>query len=182
MSELPMGWASTARGHIAPATAVPGAEAGPIGLGSCCPVPHHERAQPVACSDQAQPQAPGPATQPRRPPGRCCRSSAKWSQRRRGCLRRRGAVPCVDAVDHAVTRRVVAHVVRQEQPAGAPTASNRGCSHENAVAPDRPAVSLLHLAEHAPAEVEGARRPHQWRVCGSPELVQLLAKRQPTVG
>ena len=32
----------------------------------------------------------------------------------------------------------------------------RGCSHEKAVAPDRSAVSLLHLAEQAPAEVVGA--------------------------
>ena len=46
--------------------------------------------------------------------------------------------------------------VRQQQPAAAPTASNRGCLHENAVAPNRSAVSLLHLAEQPPAEVVGA--------------------------
>ena len=46
--------------------------------------------------------------------------------------------------------------VRQQQPPAAPTASNRGCLHENAVAPDRSAVSLLRLAEQAPAEVVGA--------------------------
>jgi hypothetical protein len=50
----------------------------------------------------------------------------------------------------------VAAFVRQQQPAAAPNASNRGCLHENAVAPDRSAVSLPHLAEQAPAEVVGA--------------------------
>ena len=39
---------------------------------------------------------------------------------------------------------------------GAQAASNRGCLHENAVTRDRSAVSLLHLAEQAPAEVVGA--------------------------
>ena len=52
-----------------------------------------------------------------------------------------------------------AQIVRQQQPSAAPTASNRGCLHENAVAPDRSAVSLLHLAEQAPAEV-GGRSPN----------------------
>ena len=42
---------------------------------------------------------------------------------------------------------LVTPVVREQQPAGAPTASNRGRLHENAVAPYRSAVSLLHLAE-----------------------------------
>ena len=51
---------------------------------------------------------------------------------------------------------VVTPFVRQQQPAGAQAASNRGCLHENAVTRDRSAVSLLHLAEQAPAEVVGA--------------------------
>ena len=50
----------------------------------------------------------------------------------------------------------VAQAVRQQQPAAAPTASNRGWLAWNAVARDRSAVSLLHLAEQAPAEVVGA--------------------------
>ena len=41
-------------------------------------------------------------------------------------------------------------------PAAAPTAANRGCLHENAVARGRSAVSLLHLAEQAPAEIVAA--------------------------
>jgi hypothetical protein len=57
----------------------------------------------------------------------------------------------VAAGESEMTRRV-----RQQQPAAAPAASNRGRVHENAVAPDRSAVSLLHLAEQAPAEVVGA--------------------------
>jgi hypothetical protein len=56
----------------------------------------------------------------------------------------------------AVSAVVVTPSVRQRQPAAAPTASNRGCLHENAVEPDGSAVSLLHLAEQAPAEVVGA--------------------------
>ena len=51
---------------------------------------------------------------------------------------------------------LVAAFVRQQQRAAAPTASNRGCLHENAVARDRSAVSLLHPAERAPAAVGSA--------------------------
>ena len=50
----------------------------------------------------------------------------------------------------------VTEVVRQQQPAAAPIASNRGRLHGNAAAPDGSAVSLLHLAEQAPAEAVGA--------------------------
>jgi len=59
-----------------------------------------------------------------------------------------------------------AEIVRQQQAAAAPTASNRGCSHENAEAPDRSVASPLHLAEQAPAVVAGA-------------LSQLVPQRQP---
>ena len=62
-----------------------------------------------------------------------------------------GAVPAARRDGAGVTG-----FVRHQQPAAAPTASNRGCLYENAVATDRSAVSLLHLAEQAPAEVVGA--------------------------
>jgi ABC-type antimicrobial peptide transport system ATPase subunit len=57
----------------------------------------------------------------------------------------------VDVPDSRVDE--VLRLDREQQPAVAPTASNRGCLHENAVAPDGSAVSLLHLAEQASAEV-----------------------------
>ena len=59
--------------------------------------------------------------------------------------------------------------VRQQQLAAAPTASTRGCLHENAVAPDRSAVSLLHVAEQAPAKVVGVLS----------QLVRSGSQRQP---
>ena len=56
-------------------------------------------------------------------------------------------------------RHRLAPAVRQQAPPAGPTASNRGCLHQNAVATDR-SVSLLHLAEQAPAEVVGALSQH----------------------
>ena len=74
-----------------------------------------------------------------------------------GLLDRAAASPAFVLVQAFAAHRVrVAPYVRQQQPAAAAPASNRGCLHENAVAPDRSAVSLLHLAEQARAEVVGA--------------------------
>ena len=67
----------------------------------------------------------------------------------------------------------VTEFVRQQQPAAALTASNRGCLHEDAVAPDRSAVSLLHLAEQAPMP---ARAPMGGRV-GSGGCIPLRRSR-----
>jgi hypothetical protein len=64
--------------------------------------------------------------------------------------------PLSDQRGRAARRCDAAQIVRQQQPAAAPTASNRGCLHEHAVAPGRSAVSLVHLAKQAPAEVVGA--------------------------
>jgi len=89
-------------------------------------------------------------------------------QRQSARLLRIGLKPSEEA-DRALLRRTTISIaqpfegpkdvtasVRQQQPAAAPTASIRGCLHQNAVAPDRSALSLLHLAEQAPAEVVGA--------------------------
>ena len=93
------------------------------------------------------------------PPSSAVRSRWRHSVSSQGRPRRR---PC----DRSQTLGAVLpegaalpRLSRQQQPAAAPTASNRGCLHENAGAPDRSAVSLLHLVEQAPAEVVGALSP-----------------------